>query len=153
MTEPLNEPPEFEEGLWPSRLTSAEMFGRLRESFDFYQEYIQHWLPQPGDVEGLSRDTIKIPRRVEPLSSADLADITRCSQITRLSEREWQGSSYFPGRVDRPLQMWAPIGNPLGDSTCANNANSIHLRCAVNPCGPCEGCKDYIGVGGAGGAL
>jgi hypothetical protein len=31
----------------------------------------------------------------------------------------------------------------LGDSTCANSANSPHLRCAINPCGPCEGCTDY----------
>jgi hypothetical protein len=31
----------------------------------------------------------------------------------------------------------------LGDSTCANSANSPHLRCAINPCGPCDGCTDY----------
>lgn len=31
----------------------------------------------------------------------------------------------------------------LGDPTCNNSANSPHLRCAVNPCGPCEGCADY----------
>lgn len=44
--------------------------------------------------------------------------------------------------------------NFIGDQTCANNAKSAYLRCAVNPCGPCEGCKDYQpGVGGGGGAL
>lgn len=31
----------------------------------------------------------------------------------------------------------------IGDTTCLNNANSKHLRCAVNPSGPCEGCKFY----------
>ncbi len=42
----------------------------------------------------------------------------------------------------------------IGDQTCANNAKSVHLRCAINPCGPCEGCPDYQpGVAGGGGAL
>lgn len=31
----------------------------------------------------------------------------------------------------------------IGDPTCVNNARDPHLRCAVNPCGPCEGCPDY----------
>lgn len=34
-------------------------------------------------------------------------------------------------------------GGIIGDSTCRNNANSQWLRCAFNPCGPCEGCSDY----------
>jgi Family of unknown function (DUF6464) len=29
------------------------------------------------------------------------------------------------------------------DTTCKNNAHNPHVRCAVNPCGPCEGCPDY----------
>lgn len=31
----------------------------------------------------------------------------------------------------------------LGDITCIHNARSELLRCAINPCGPCKGCKDY----------
>ena len=31
----------------------------------------------------------------------------------------------------------------LGLRTCKYNARSRMIRCAVNPCGPCEGCKDY----------
>ncbi|MBN3993836.1 MAG: hypothetical protein HWQ36_25980 [Nostoc sp. NMS2] len=31
----------------------------------------------------------------------------------------------------------------IGDLTCINNARSSYLRCTVNPCGPCQGCKDY----------
>lgn len=31
----------------------------------------------------------------------------------------------------------------LGLRTCKYNAGSRMIRCAVNPCGPCEGCKDY----------
>lgn len=29
------------------------------------------------------------------------------------------------------------------DPTCLFNAQSSKIRCAVNPSGPCEGCKDY----------
>jgi hypothetical protein len=31
----------------------------------------------------------------------------------------------------------------IGDSSCRYNAHSYHLRCAVNPMGPCEGCSFY----------
>ncbi|WP_256995523.1 DUF6464 family protein [Halomicronema hongdechloris] len=31
----------------------------------------------------------------------------------------------------------------IGDVTCAYNARSELLRCAVNPEGPCQGCGDY----------
>lgn len=31
----------------------------------------------------------------------------------------------------------------IGDVTCAFNAQSPLLRCAVNPLGPCQGCAHY----------
>jgi hypothetical protein len=31
----------------------------------------------------------------------------------------------------------------IGDPSCLYNARSPQLRCAVNPAGPCEGCKHY----------
>lgn len=31
----------------------------------------------------------------------------------------------------------------LGDATCEFNARSPLIRCAVNPEGPCEGCRQY----------
>ncbi len=31
----------------------------------------------------------------------------------------------------------------IGDPSCRYNAHSPELRCAVNPCGPCEGCVHY----------
>ena len=34
----------------------------------------------------------------------------------------------------------------IGDRTCTHNARSSYLRCAINPCGPCEGCADHISV-------
>lgn len=31
--------------------------------------------------------------------------------------------------------------NTIGDVSCEYNARSQHLRCAINPCGPCKGCQ------------
>lgn len=31
----------------------------------------------------------------------------------------------------------------IGDTSCANNAQSPYLRCAINPEGPCEECSHY----------
>jgi Family of unknown function (DUF6464) len=35
------------------------------------------------------------------------------------------------------------VMKPIGDRSCKHNAHSPHLRCAVNPCGPCKDCPDY----------
>lgn len=34
----------------------------------------------------------------------------------------------------------------IGDSSCKYNALSTKLRCAINPCGPCEGCQHFESV-------
>jgi hypothetical protein len=38
------------------------------------------------------------------------------------------------------------IGFLTGDITCRFNARSPHLRCAVNPIGPCEACRYYESI-------
>ncbi|MEM6450046.1 MAG: DUF6464 family protein [Cyanobacteria bacterium P01_D01_bin.105] len=35
------------------------------------------------------------------------------------------------------------MGMVIGDITCRLNAKSPFLRCAANPQGPCEGCREY----------
>ena len=35
------------------------------------------------------------------------------------------------------------MGLVIGDITCKLNARSPFLRCAVNPGGPCEACREY----------
>lgn len=35
------------------------------------------------------------------------------------------------------------VGYLIGDITCRFNARSPYMRCAVNPCGSCEGCHHY----------
>ncbi|MFQ4161699.1 MULTISPECIES: DUF6464 family protein [Nostocales] len=35
------------------------------------------------------------------------------------------------------------VGYLIGDISCCYNARSGYIRCAVNPEGPCEGCRYY----------
>ncbi|MGD1904156.1 MAG: DUF6464 family protein [Geitlerinemataceae cyanobacterium] len=39
-----------------------------------------------------------------------------------------------------------PSHLPLGHANCQWSARSTHLRCAVNPHGPCTGCRDYTPI-------
>ena len=48
------------------------------------------------------------------------------------------GYPFLRGRAER--FGWT---RTIGNTACANNAESPHLRCAVNPCGPCEGCPEF----------
>ncbi|MEP0869523.1 DUF6464 family protein [Trichocoleus desertorum AS-A10] len=38
------------------------------------------------------------------------------------------------------------MGLLTGDITCRFNARSAHLRCAVNPLGPCQDCRYYESI-------
>ena len=38
------------------------------------------------------------------------------------------------------------VGYIIGDLTCKFNARSSQVRCAVNPLGPCKGCRDYQSI-------
>jgi hypothetical protein len=35
------------------------------------------------------------------------------------------------------------VGYLIGDISCRFNARSAYIRCAVNPCGPCQECRYY----------
>ena len=35
------------------------------------------------------------------------------------------------------------VGYLVGDISCQYNARSGYIRCAVNPSGPCDGCRFY----------
>ncbi len=41
------------------------------------------------------------------------------------------------------VQYVEGVGELIGDITCKFNARSAYLRCAVNPDGPCKGCRYY----------
>jgi len=38
------------------------------------------------------------------------------------------------------------VNDLVGDITCRFNARSAHLRCAVNPFGPCRNCPHYESI-------
>jgi hypothetical protein len=44
---------------------------------------------------------------------------------------------------DQDLHYVDGMGYMIGDITCDLNARSPYLRCAVNPMGPCDGCRAY----------
>jgi Family of unknown function (DUF6464) len=49
--------------------------------------------------------------------------------------------------VDTPTEgSWQADRWLIGDLTCAYNARSELLRCAVNPAGPCDRCGHYRAV-------
>ena len=51
---------------------------------------------------------------------------------------------HFPRRPYNPDAHYVDgMGLVIGDITCRLNAKSPFLRCAANPHGPCEGCRDY----------
>lgn len=44
---------------------------------------------------------------------------------------------------DKDMHYVEGMGYMLGDITCDLNARSPYLRCATNPMGPCDGCREY----------
>ena len=52
--------------------------------------------------------------------------------------------SLYVQQAERPTEKSLIDGRwVVGDSNCRFNAQSEILRCAVNPNGPCEGCRFY----------
>ncbi|NEP63491.1 MAG: hypothetical protein F6K31_42445 [Symploca sp. SIO2G7] len=59
-------------------------------------------------------------------------------------------TGYYPAipswRQRRPDEHYIDgIGLMIGDITCQLNARSPHIRCAVNPMGPCDDCRSFEG--------
>jgi hypothetical protein len=52
-----------------------------------------------------------------------------------------QGQNSRLGSSDRYYLQG--VGYLIGDISCRYNAKSGYVRCAVNPSGPCEGCRYY----------
>ncbi len=47
-------------------------------------------------------------------------------------------------RIDNPDRYYLEgVGYLVGDISCEYNARCGYLRCAVNPSGPCDGCRFY----------
>lgn len=65
--------------------------------------------------------------------------------LLRASDRAAQDRlRYFTSRPRDPDEHYVEgIGLVIGDITCKLNARSPYIRCAANPSGPCEGCREY----------
>ena len=48
--------------------------------------------------------------------------------------------------IEPPSNQPPEMGELIGDRSCRFNAHSPYIRCAVNPQGPCEGCRDYQSI-------
>ncbi|MFH7027445.1 MAG: DUF6464 family protein [Heteroscytonema crispum UTEX LB 1556] len=58
-----------------------------------------------------------------------------------LSRTRVRQSSFRPESGDR--YYLEGVGYLIGDISCKFNARSGYIRCAVNPEGPCKGCRYY----------
>lgn len=89
------------------------------------------WSPQPGayfDFEGQTYAVLERRHRYQlKFGRYRLAKIALYVQTAQ-----------------RPIERTRIGGHwVLGDATCQYNARSEIIRCAVNPDGPCEGCRFY----------
>ncbi|MGL5084043.1 MAG: DUF6464 family protein [Microcoleaceae cyanobacterium] len=55
-----------------------------------------------------------------------------------IASRRWRFRNFPPD-----TRYIEGVGFLIGDITCKYNARSSHMRCAVNPQGPCQGCPYY----------
>ena len=99
------------------------------------------WHSYGGPIPSTSKTTTEI--QVERGASITLEiDPERRASLVEVYERL---RSYPPETMGHHLHL--PMGHhlhlPIGNTACTHNAESPHLRCAVNPCGPCEGCPEF----------
>ncbi len=89
------------------------------------------WTPQPGSHIAHEGQTYAVLER-------------RHRYQFKANRYQLQKIALYVQAVDGPEEKsW--VGNRwvMGDATCRYNARSELVRCAVNPEGPCEGCRDY----------
>ncbi|WP_416676214.1 DUF6464 family protein [Egbenema bharatensis] len=89
------------------------------------------WNPQPGaylDLEGKTYTVLERRHRYQFKSGK--YHLRKIALYVQLAQR--------PTERSRIHDRWV-----IGDITCGYNARSELIRCAVNPAGPCEGCRFF----------
>ncbi|MEC4983507.1 MAG: DUF6464 family protein [Oscillatoria sp. PMC 1068.18] len=87
------------------------------------------WIPQPGNYLDLEGKTYAVLERHHHYQyKIGGYRLHKVSVYVQTAQKQTE-RSFVAGR-------WV-----LGDAKCRFNANSEILRCAVNPEGPCEGCR------------
>lgn len=92
------------------------------------------WIPQPGSSLDFAGQTYMVLER------------RHCYQF-KAGRYHLHKISLVVQSDPAPLER-TEIGGRwvLGDATCQFNAQSELIRCAVNPSGPCSGCREYASV-------
>jgi hypothetical protein len=89
------------------------------------------WMPQPGNYLDLQGKTYAVLERHHHYQY-------------KVSGYCLQKISLYVQSAQRPSERSLVDGHwVIGDSSCRFNAQSELLRCAVNPEGPCSGCRFY----------
>ncbi len=87
------------------------------------------WTPQPGNYLDLDGKTYAVLER-------------RHRYHLQSGRYKLHKIALYVQAANRPEEQSLIDGQwVIGDATCAYNARSSLIRCAVNPIGPCEGCK------------
>jgi hypothetical protein len=90
------------------------------------------WIIAVGFIPPLL--SIWIVRRTQKRMQAELRRaMTMPTRVTRRDFISLPPDSYY----------LEGVGYLIGDISCKFNARSRHIRCAVNPEGPCQGCRHY----------
>ncbi len=89
------------------------------------------WTPQPGNYLDVGDKTYAVlERRHRYHLKSGRYRLHKIALVVQLAQRPTE-NSLVEGR-------WI-----IGDVSCRFNARSEILRCAVNPEGPCQGCRGY----------
>jgi Family of unknown function (DUF6464) len=92
------------------------------------------WVPQPGSYVDLAGQTYAV--------------LERCHRYQLRSGRyELHRMAIYVQMAERPSEKSLIDGRwVVGDASCAFNARSELVRCAVLPMGPCRDCRFYEGL-------
>jgi hypothetical protein len=89
------------------------------------------WNPQPGAYLDLGGETYTVLER------------HHCYQYKQ-GKYQLHKISLYVQSIQRPHERTLLEGRwVVGDPSCFYNAQSELIRCAVNPNGPCQGCRFY----------
>jgi len=72
--------------------------------------------------------------------------VGRALRKLRMRLRNARSVTSWRPHSGRVRSQWQDLGvgtYAIGDPSCAYNARSPYIRCAVNPDGPCENCNLY----------
>lgn len=94
-------------------------------------EILLDWTPQPGNYLAVKGETYAVLERHHHyqyrIGGYCLQKISLYVQTARPPVE----TSFIDGRT------------VIGDASCRFNARSELIRCAINPEGPCQGCRSY----------